>query len=201
MPEFTYASSFRRGLAASIDVFVANFIRAIMATILGNLWIIGEVSKFQADFKAKFDSDFIGRDPERINFLVAHSVFKSVLLFCFILFISGALYHIALNASKWRATIGKKLMKITIIKNDGAKLSFFESSQHYFLSIVPWIFVIYIFTYQLIHNTNIYKAIAENNFNLIFGFITVAWLQIHLFTKKKTTAPDMICKILVVNKP
>ena len=129
-----------------------------------------------------------------------HSVFKSALLFCLLVFISGALYYILLSCSKWRGGVGKKLMKIVIIKSNGDKLTFLESASHYFLSIVPWVFVFYIFAYQMNHGINIYKAITENFFNLIFGLITLAWLQIHMVTKKKTTAPDLICKTIVVNQ-
>ncbi len=198
--EFKYAGSFRRSTAAAIDMFIANFIRMIFFTILGELWIKQQLIEFWVDFRAKFDSNVIGNDPEKIRFLVESSLFKNVLLFCFIVFISGALYYILLNQSKWRATIGKKLMKIVIISNNGKKLAFLESLSHYFLSIVPWFFVFYIFSYQMIHRIDLYNAIMGNMFNLIFGLITLAWLQIHLVTKKKTTAPDLICKTIVVSK-
>ncbi len=198
--EFKYAGSFRRSAAAAIDIFIANLIRMVVVTILGNFWFNQQLINFWADFKAKFDSDIIGKDPEKIHFLMQHAIFKSSLLFCLAIFLSGALYYICLDQSKWRATVGKKLMKIIIIKNDGSKLTFLESAAHYFLSIVPWFFVIYIFTYQMMYAINIYKAVTEDMFNLVFGLITLAWLQVHLITKKKTTAPDLICKTIVVNK-
>ncbi len=193
-----YVNSFRRSFASLIDMFIANFIRMIVLTILGHLFIINKVREFSIAFKENFGSEIIGRNPDRIRFLVEHSVFKLILLSMFLVFISGALYHILLNSSKWKATIGKKLMKIIIIKNNGQKLTFLESSAHYFLSIVPWFFTIYIFAYHLIHAVSIYVAITGNVFNLIFGLMTLAWLQIHLITKKKTTVYDMICNTVVV---
>lgn len=196
--EFKYAGSFRRSAAAAIDMFIANLIRMFFFAILGELWIKKLLINFWADFKTKFNSDIIGNDPEKIQFLIANPLFKSTLLFCFIVFISGALYYIILNQSKWRATVGKKLMKIIIINKNGEKLTFLESLSHYLLSIVPWLFVFYIFTYQMMHGINLYKAITENIFNLIFGLITLAWLQVHMVTKKKTTAADLICKTIVV---
>ncbi len=198
--EFKYAGSLKRSAAAAIDIFIANMIRMVVVTIIGNFWFNPQLVKFWADFKAKFDSEIIGKDPEKIHFLMQHQIFKSSLLFFLAVFISGALYYILLNQSKWRATIGKKLMKITIIKNNGDKLTFLESASHYFLSIVPWFFVFYIFTYQMMHGVNIYNAVADNTFNMFFGLITLAWLQVHMVTKKKTTAPDLICKTVVVSK-
>jgi uncharacterized RDD family membrane protein YckC len=198
--EFKYAGSFRRSAAAAIDMFIANFIRMVFFAILGELWMKQQLINFWAEFKAKFDSDIIGNDPERIQFLINNSLFKNALIFLLVVFMSGAFYYIILNQSKWSATIGKKLMKIVIVNNDGTKLTFFQSLSHYFLSIVPWFFILYIFSYQMMHGVNIYEAITKNMFNLIFGLITLAWLQVHLITKKKTTAPDLICKTIVVAK-
>ncbi|MES2677931.1 MAG: RDD family protein [Pseudomonadota bacterium] len=198
--ELKYVGSLKRSFAAAIDILIANIIRMAVVMVLSALWMNQQIINFWNDFKAKFDSDFIGKDPEKIQFLMQHTVFKSALLFCFIVFMSGALYYVLMNCSKWRGGVGKKLMKIVIVKNDGTKLTFLESAFHYFLSIVPWFFVFYIFTYQMMHGINIYKAITENTFNLIFGLITLAWLQIHMVTKKKTTAADLICKTIVVEK-
>jgi uncharacterized RDD family membrane protein YckC len=196
--EFQFAGSFRRGAAAAIDMFIANIIRMILFAIMGELWMKPQLVNFWAEFKAKFDSDIIGNDPEKIHFLIESPLFKNSLIFCFIVFASGALYYILLNQSKWRATFGKKLMKIIIINNDGEKLTFFQSLSHYLLSIIPWFFIFYIFSYQMMHGVNIYKAITENMFNLVFGLITLAWLQVHLITKRKTTAPDLLCQTIVV---
>jgi len=198
--EFKYAGSFKRSFAASIDTLIANMIRMLVITILGNLWFKQQIIIFQDDFKNKFDTDIIGKDPEKIQFLMHHSIFQSTLLLCFAIFISGALYYIFCNCSGWRGGVGKKLMKIIIIKTSGERLTFLESVSHYFLSIVPWFFVAYIFFYQMTHNVSMYNSIAENPFNLIFGLITLAWLQINMVTKKKTTVPDLICKTLVVAK-
>jgi uncharacterized RDD family membrane protein YckC len=197
-PNSKYAGSIVRSVAAAIDMFIANIIRITVFAILGELWLKQQLINFQTEFKLKFDSDQINGDPEKIQFLVHSQLFTNVLLTIFMVFISGAFYYILFNQSKWRATIGKRIMKIIIIDIDGEKLTFFQSLSHYFLSIFPWLFVFYIFSYQMMHQINIYKAITENTFNLIFGLATLAWLQIHLITKRKTTAPDLICKTMVV---
>lgn len=196
--QLQYAGSFRRSFASAIDMVISNFIRVIVATGLGTLWFGKKVAEFQDAFKEKFGVEIIGRNQEQVEFFIHHPVFKSALLFFFIIFLSGALYYIILNASLWHATIGKKLMKIIVIKNDGEKLTLLESIAYYLLSLVPWLFIFHILIYQLVNNVNIYNAIVHNTFNLIFGLITLMWLQIHLITKKKTTAHDLICNTIVV---
>lgn len=193
-----YAGSFTRSCASAIDMFIANTIRVIVFSILGSLWFGKKVLQFQAEFKAKFGVDVIGKSPEQLEFLSHHPIFNASILFFTAVFLSGAIYYIAFNASSWNATIGKKIMKIMVIKTDGEKLNFLESTAYYFLSLVPWLFIVYILIYQLVNGVNIYNAIVHNPFNLIFGLITLAWLQIHLITKKKTTAHDLICKTIVV---
>ena len=196
---FKYIGSIKRSCSAAIDIFIANVIRMILFSVLGKYWLQPQIINFWTDFKARFDSDMIGKDPEKIHFLMQHQVFKSSLICLLLVFISGALYYVVLNSSRLQATVGRKLMKTIIINKDGSRLTLLQSSTHYFLSIVPWFFVFYIFTYQMMHGINLYNAITGNGFNLIFGLITLAWLQTHLITKKKTTAADMICGVLVVD--
>jgi uncharacterized RDD family membrane protein YckC len=195
---YKYAGSFRRGFASAIDMLIANTLRMIMFTLLGKLFVEKQLINFKADFQTRFDSTVIGRDPDKIRFLMDHQLFQTALLSILAVFLVGAIYYILLNCSKYRATIGKKLMGLVIVQNNNTRLTFFESLSHYFLSIVPWIFVSYITVYQAIHQINIYKAISENAFNLIFGLITVFWLQIQIFTKKKVTVPDLICQTMVI---
>ena len=83
---FKYAGSFRRSAAAAIDMFIANFIRMTFFTIMGEMWIKQHWIKFGVDFKAKFNSDIIGNDPEKIQFLISNPLFKNALIFCFLVF-------------------------------------------------------------------------------------------------------------------
>ena len=198
-----YANGFRRAFASLIDIFISNIIRMITFAVLGELFIAKQLVNFREAFQTKFDSNSIGRDPEKIRFLMEHQIFQTVLLCLFVVFLVGALYYILLNCSKWQATIGKKLMGLIMVTNNcqhNDRLTLFESLSHYLLSIIPWFFAIYIAIYQQMHQINIYDAIMGNNFNLIFGLITVLWWQVHLFTKKKTTVPDLICQTIVINR-
>ncbi|MFT5703149.1 MAG: putative RDD family membrane protein YckC [Rickettsiales bacterium] len=198
--DFKKIGSVKRGFANAIDVIIANALRIIVVLPLFNLWVKPKAVDFRISFKEKFDSHTIGRDPDKIQFLMNDPVFKSIIISCLIVFLIGALYYIIFNCSKWRGTIGKQLMGVVIIKRDGNKLDFLESLSHYSLSIVPWFYAIYIFAYTIMHQTNMYNAIADNLFNLILGFVSLIWLQFHLISKKKNTIPDLLCKTIMTSK-
>lgn len=194
------AGNFRKYLAGSIDVFFANLIRMILLLILFHYWIRQELVNFSEEFKLKFNSELVifAGDLERIKFLSDHSIITSILIFSLIIFISGALYYIILDSSRWCGTLGKKIMKIKIVRNNDEQLSFMRSLCHYLLSLVPWIFVFYILLYYLIHKGTIYQAITGNLFNLIFGLCSLVWIYIGLITKTHLSASDMICKTKIV---
>ncbi|MFT6077226.1 MAG: putative RDD family membrane protein YckC [Myxococcota bacterium] len=194
------ASSLKRFVASVIDIIIANIIRVTVFTILANLWIKQLVLNLRNEFQEKFNSNVAGNDPEKIQFIAQHSITKSVLLFFLIVFVSGALYYAYGNSSRWRATIGKKIMKIITVRDNGDRLSFMTSLSHYLLSFAPWIFAFYIFSYSMMYKINIYNAIMGNSFNLAFGLVTLAWMQIHIIIKQKKTAPDLICKVRVIEK-
>jgi uncharacterized RDD family membrane protein YckC len=196
--EIVYAGAFRRSAAAAIDVIIVGFIRIVTAQILGMVWFNNEIISFLTSFKEKFGTDIIGRNPEHLNYLLHHSVFISTIIFYAAVVLVGAFYHALLNSSSWSATIGKRLMGVILIKSEGEKLSLALAFGHYFLSLVPWIFMIYIGMYQAFHNVTIYNAIMGNSFNLIFGLLTLGWLQIHMITKRKVTAHDLICNTIMV---
>jgi uncharacterized RDD family membrane protein YckC len=110
----------------------------------------------------------------------------------------GALYHAYLNSSVWEATIGKRLMKIMITKENDMKITFKRGLLHYFLSLMPFVFLIYLVSYQIRNNLTFYQAITSSEINIFLGILFMMWLQIHIFTKKRTTAYDMICNTNVV---
>lgn len=194
------AGNFRKYLAASIDVFISGIIRMFFLVILFHYWIRQEVVNFSEEFKTKFNSEVVifAGDLDRIKFLSDHAIVTSVLIFAFIIFASGALYYILLDSSRWCGTLGKKIMKIKIVQNNDLQLSFTKSLCHYLLSLVPWIFVFYIFVYYLVNKGTIYHAITGNLFNLIFGLCSLAWVYIGLITKTHLSASDMICKTKTV---
>ncbi len=199
-PENTkYASTFRRSSATMVDVTIVLFLRSFVMQFLGNLWLKAEVAQFLLDFKDHFGTETVKHTREHMDFVISHSVFTSCLLFYFIVILVGALYHSLLNASSWHGTIGKRLMKITIVTENDEKITFLKSLSHYFLSVLPFVYVIYIVTFQTINKLTFFHAVTASELNVFFGIIFTLWVQIHIFTRKKTTAYDLICKTVLIN--
>lgn len=194
-----YASSLRRSGAVFVDIIITTFLRIVVAEIIGRLWFNNQILTFLREFKEKFGTETVGRDEVQIAFFISHPVFKSALLFYLIILLVGAFYHCLLNSSSWMATVGKRLMRIALVKETGRKITFLEAGAHYFLSLIPWIFIVYLASYQAYNNLTIYQAVANNGFNLLLGILVLLWVEIQLITKKKTTAQDMFCNMVMVN--
>ena len=192
-----YASSFQRATAATIDIWIVIFIRFFFMALLGELWIKNAASNFQEEFQTKFGGAFFRDSPEHIAFFMDHKIFLELMIFYLIIVISGACYYAYFHASSWQATIGKRLMKIVIIKNNNLPTSFGRGLLYYFLSILPYIYIMYIVTYLLKTNASIGQAITASFANIFFTIIFFIWIQSHFMTKRKTTIYDIICRITV----
>jgi uncharacterized RDD family membrane protein YckC len=197
-----YATSFCRSSAAAIDLWIVLFLRIAIMQLLGVLWLNGKILKFMQEFNDHFGAQSIKNTPEHIDFIVHNRIFFYALIFYAIVIFVGALYHALLNSSSWQATIGKRLLKITIVKeDDNSGITFTRGLAHYFLCVLPFAFVLYLISYQIRNDLSFFQAITASPTNVFFGIMFVIWIQIHLFTKNKTTAYDMICKtVLIKNK-
>lgn len=195
-----YSGSTRRGFAAMIDAAIVLFIRVFTAQILGIIFVNNAIKEFLTEFQNKFGTEFIKNSPEHIHFVLHHRIFIIGLFFYASVIFVGALYHALLNSSYWQATIGKRLLGIAIEKYDGSKISFGTGLIHYFLSVLPFVFITYLIAFQLSNKLTFYQAATASSLNLFLGVLFIAWTQIHSLTKKKTTAYDLICKTLLVNK-
>ncbi len=96
----------------------------------------------------------------------------------------GSAYHILLNCSKWSATVGKRVCNIVMVTNEGKRLSFWQSFSHYFLSLVPWLFVIYIMIFASQNKFSIYDAITKDLTNILFGILVAVWINSNSLLKK-----------------
>jgi uncharacterized RDD family membrane protein YckC len=193
-------NSTRRSIASAIDTIIVLIIRIFFVETLGRMWIEPILLKFNNDFKEKFGTETPKRTPEHIEFMYQSDLFSHLLMLFFCVLMIGTIYHSYLNSSAWRGTIGKRLMKIAIVKNNLMALSFKRALLHYFLSIIPFFYIFYIFSYQMKYNIELYQAITASFENILCGIIFMLWVQIHLFTKNKTTAYDLICNTVFINK-
>jgi len=194
-----YVTSFRRSFAASIDMWLVLFLRVLVMQTLGSLWFNAAIINFMAEFNEHFGTETIKNTREHIDFIIHNRIFFYSLLFYAIVIFVGALYHSYLNSSVWRGTIGKRVMKIIMEKEDGEKISFSTGLWHYFLSILPFAFIIYLVSYQVRNKLSFFQAVTSSEFNVFLGIAFLMWTQIHLFTKRKTTAYDLICKTIFIN--
>ncbi len=195
-----YASSFRRSCAAGIDMTIVLLLRALTAQALGMLFVTQALQDFLTEFREKFGTEFAKNNADHIAFITHHKIFFIVLAFYAIVIFVGALYHALLNSSAWQGTIGKRLMRIAIVGEDDSRINFNTALSHYFLSILPFIYIIYIILFQLKNNLTFFQTVTASDINAFLGILFLLWTQIHLFTKRKTTAYDLICKTTTVNK-
>lgn len=194
-----YASSFRRGTAAMIDIWITLFVRAVFAQIIGSLFLNKMMTSFLLDFKNEFGTDTPKNTPEHITYIFHHSFFYYMLIFYTFIILIGAVYHAYLNSSTWNGTIGKRTMKIMITTKNELPISFGRGLLHYFLSVVPFVFLFYILIYQISHEVNFYQAITSSDLNVFLSIVFVMWLQIQIFTKTKVTAYDLITNTVMTN--
>jgi uncharacterized RDD family membrane protein YckC len=197
--EKKYASSFRRSTASMFDLWIVLFLRVIVMQVLGIVWLNAAITNFVQEFYERFGTEVVKNTPEHIDFIVHNRIFLYGIIFYSIVILVGTFYHAYFNSSSWQGTVGKRLMKIMIAKEDGSKISFKAGFAHYFLSVLPFVFIIYLLSYQLRNHLNFYQALTASELNVFLGIVFVIWVQIHLFTKKKTTAYDMICQTFLIN--
>lgn len=194
-----FAGSFRRGTAAAIDVWIVLFLRIFTMQFLGSIWINKAVTDFMLEFQTQFGTETIKNTRDHLDFIINNRIFYYGLIFYAIVIFVGAIYHAYLNSSGWQGTIGKRLMKIMIVKESGSKITFGTGMWHYFLSVLPFVFILYLISYQLRTNLTFFQTVTASETNVFLGIAFIIWVQIHLFTKKKSTAYDMICKTVLVN--
>ncbi len=196
--EEKYAGSFRRSTASLIDIWIVMFLRAATMHLLGKFWLEAKFLTLKQDFITNFGTDTPKNTPEHINFIMNSDAFFCLVISILIVILVGAIYHAYFNSSAWNATIGKRIMKIMILKESGLKISFLRAISHYFLSILPFIFITYLLSFKAQNQISFYNAIAASELNVFLTLLFIIWMQIHLFTKKKTTVYDMICNTVLV---
>lgn len=196
--DLKFASSSQRAIAATIDVWIVIFIRFVFMALLGELWIKKEAVQFQEEFQLKFGGSFFRDSPEHIAFFMEHSIFNSLIIFYLAIVLAGACYYAYFHSSSWQATIGKRLMKIMIIKNNDMPTSFARGMLYYFLAILPYLYLMYIMSFLMRYDITIAQAITANFANIFFTIVFFIWIQSHFITKRKTTIYDIICHITVV---
>ena len=194
-----HPNPFKRGLSGGIDMIIVLMIRVMTIETLSYFWYHNQMIKFSQEFADKFGTQIAKRTPEHISYILHHSFFTSTLIFISLTILSGLAYYAYFNSSAWQATIGKRIMKIQMVRIDEKLINFQLATYHYILSILPFAYVLYLIVYVQRHQVTFFEAVTSSRINLFLGIIFLVWTQIQLFTRKKVTAYDLICKTLLIN--
>ena len=192
-----YATSTQRLVSSSIDIFIVFLLRFFFMALLGELWLKNIIIQFEEDFTAKFSTPFLQQNADHVGFFRNHELFSSLIIFYLIIVAVGAFYYAYLHSSTWQATIGKRVINIKAIKLNGMTIGFKRALLYYFLSIMPFIYAMYIMAYVAAYNISLINAVTHSFTNIILTIIFVAWLQAQYFTKNKSTIYDIICRVIV----
>ena len=200
LSQVKFASIITRNIANIIDIFISFIIAKFI--ILQGFWMtfgFKSAVKWQDDMVKQFSTNEI-RSEKHWQFLLHHQFFFSIVIMVLLFVIIGTLYHSLLNSSKWQGTIGKKIMKIKIVKStDFTRISFKQAICHYFISLTPWFIGIYFLIYQIYYKIeNPMLLISESWFNLVLLTTIGFWLQYQIFSKSKAGFNDLICKTAII---
>ncbi|MFM7558308.1 MAG: RDD family protein [Alphaproteobacteria bacterium] len=191
--EIQYATPFKRSLSSSIDILIVMFIRGILLQLIGNFFFINTVQNFYSDFELKFGTKTPKGTPEHMEFIYSHPVFlQGIGILVFIILI-GAVYYALFYSSKWQASIGKRIFNIKIVdKNNHRKVKFFDGFCYYFLTIIPYFFILILFIYISKNNISIYQVFTEIWGFTFFGIAILFAVNMSSFNKKKINFFDYL---------
>jgi uncharacterized RDD family membrane protein YckC len=190
-----YATSSRRMFSGSIDCFVVLILRALFLQTLNNSYTINFFNNFIDEFERNFGTRTPKGTVEHIEFIMNHSIFIYALIIIFITIFIGTIYHAYFNSSNWRATIGKRIAGIVVVDKDYERISFMTGIYHYFLSLAPIIFIIFILFYSQKNKYEIYDVFSKNHFLTILGLLLFIASNGNAFSKKRINFFDYLMKI------
>jgi len=191
--EIEYATPFKRSLSSAIDILIVMLIRGFFLQIIGNIFFINTVQNFYLEFEQKFGTKTPKSTPEHLEFIYSHQVFFQGLTLIALTILIGALYYAYFFSSKWQASIGKRILKIKVVnKNNHEKIKFSDGFYYYFLTLVPYFFVIILFIYISKNNYSIYQVFREVPAFAIIGFLILVAVNMSSFNKRKINFFDYL---------
>lgn len=192
--QHVYATSTKRSFAGLIDCFIVLFLRAFFLQVLNNIFFQDLIYKFLNDFEANFGTREPKGTHEHVQFVMNHSIFIYTIIIIFLTILIGAIYHAYFNSSSWQATIGKRIAKVITTNNNSEKISFMNGIYHYFLTLIPIIFIIIAFIYSQKNGLTIFEAFAKNHTLTFMGFLLLIASHSGAFNKKKINFFDYLMK-------
>ena len=189
-----YATSMRRSLAGVVDCILVLFLRAFFLQVLNNIFFQKLLLNFLDDFEKNFGTRVPKGTPEHVQFAMHHSIFIYSLIIIFLTILIGAIYHAYFNSSSWQATIGKRIAKVITTNNNSEKVSFINGIYHYFLTLIPVIFILFAFIYSQKNGYTIFEAFTKNHILTILGLLVLIATHAGPLNKKKINFFDYLMK-------
>ena len=190
-----YATPTKRMISGIIDSFIVLILRALFLQIVINSFAINIFNNFIEEFEKNFGTRTPKGTTEHVEFIMNHSIFLYGLILFFITIFIGTLYHAYFNSSNWQATIGKRIAGVTVANKDSQKISFMTGINHYFLSLIPIIYIIFIFIYAQKNKYEIYEVFSKNHFLAILGLLLLIASHANAFSNKRINLFDYFMKI------
>ncbi len=196
--EILDAHPIRRSLATAIDILIVFFIRAIVAQILAALWISERLLQLSEDYKNFFGTEVID-SADKAVFIQSHPVFGEFIMFLMIILFIGSLYYAYFHSSKYRATIGKRIMSVELLNSDYSKLSFAKAFLCYYFSLLPLVYATYIMTYTYSHKMNLFNAMFANLYNGLFTVTILALAAFFSSGLRRHMGSDLVLQVVYLN--
>jgi uncharacterized RDD family membrane protein YckC len=193
--DYPIASVFKRGIATIIDIHITIILMAIYLEISFRNYYFQKYNVFFEDFYQKFGTKTPKNTPEHLDFIFNHNIFYWTIFIIITTISIGAIYHAYLNSSSWQATIGKRIMKIIITNKKQDRISFPAGLWHYFLTLIPYFFIVFVILYSRKNNLQLYDYLTNNHKVLLIGIIIMLAYQANIFNKKKISLCDYIANI------
>jgi uncharacterized RDD family membrane protein YckC len=193
--DYPIASVFKRGIAGIIDIHITIILMAIYLEISFRNYYFQKYNNFFEDFYQKFGTKTPKNTPEHLDFIFNHDIFFWTIFIIITTILIGAFYHAYLNSSSWQATIGKRIMKIIITDNKQNKISLIAGLWHYFLTLIPYLFIAFVIFFSKKNNLQIYDLLTSNKKILLIGILIILANQMNIFNKKKINLFDYIANV------
>jgi uncharacterized RDD family membrane protein YckC len=190
-----YATPTKRMISGIIDSFIVLILRALFLQIVINSFAVNIFNNFIEEFEKNFGTRTPKGTTEHVEFIMNHSIFLYGLIIFFITIFIGNFYHAYFNSSSWQATIGKRIAGVIVTNKDSQKISFMTGVNHYFLSLIPIIYIIFIFIYAQKNKYEIYELFSKNHFLAILGLLLLIASNANAFSNKRINLFDYFMKI------
>lgn len=171
------ASPWRRIAAYLVDYF------AFIIPLLGTLGLVGW-ALWSFGITPSLDNPFVSQG-----------------LVILALSLPVVLYFAVSEASRWQATAGKRLLKLTVVDTSGGRATFKQTACRAVVKFLPWEFFHTIYWHWEGFPLNPAPPTTFQIVAMAFGWVVTFWFIISLFVHSHRTPYDWVAGTLVIATP